>query len=98
MTAEERFERIEADLAGATAILRVVAASQERQGESLSQLTETITRYVDSADARMKRIEENLDGLLRRHPKGLRQSRRLDSSLASSSGALLKIILSCSSQ
>jgi len=33
--------------------------------ETVSQLTETVSRYVDIADGRMKRIEENLDGLIR---------------------------------
>jgi hypothetical protein len=65
MTAEERFERIETDLAGITGILRTVAEIQRRQAESLSQITESISRYVDHSDARLKRIEENLDGLIR---------------------------------
>jgi hypothetical protein len=65
MTPEARFQRIETDLAAVTATLRGVAESQQRQVESLSQLTATISRYVDSADGRMKRIEENLDGLIR---------------------------------
>jgi hypothetical protein len=65
MTAEERFERIETDLAGITGILRTVAEIQRRQAESLSQITESISRYVDHSDARLKRIEENLDRLIR---------------------------------
>ena len=65
MTPEQRFERIETDLAGATATLRVVAAAQERQAESLSALTQALSRFVDAADARMRRIEDNLDALIR---------------------------------
>ena len=31
----------------------------------MTTLTESVTRYTDAADARMRRIEENLDGLIR---------------------------------
>jgi len=65
MTIDERFERIETDLAGTTVILRKVAEIQQRQAESLSQITESIARYIDQSDVRMKRLEENLDGLIR---------------------------------
>jgi hypothetical protein len=65
MTPDERFERIESDLAGTTAILREVAQIQHRQAESLSQITESISKSIDQSDARMKRIEDNLDGLIR---------------------------------
>jgi hypothetical protein len=65
MTVEQRFERIEADLEGTTAILRVVAASQERHVAALSELTATISRYIDGNEARLKRLEDNLDGLIR---------------------------------
>ena len=71
MTPEQRIEHIEGELAGITAILRGVAEIQQRQ-TSMSQLTETISHLADSvtaqaaaADARMTRIEENLDGLIR---------------------------------
>jgi hypothetical protein len=72
MTNEERFERIETDLAGTTGILRKVAEIQERQAESLIQIAESLSKYIDQSDARtqewdgrMRRIEENLDGLIR---------------------------------
>ena len=65
MTTEERFERIETDLAGTTGILKIVAEIQHRQAESLIQITESISRYADDSNARMKRLEENLDGLIR---------------------------------
>jgi hypothetical protein len=38
MTTDERFERIETDLAGTAEILRTVAETQDRQAEKLSQL------------------------------------------------------------
>ena len=58
MTVEERFERIETALAGTVEAQRI-------QAESLSQLTQVLSRDVDAADSRMKRIEDNLDGLIR---------------------------------
>ncbi|MBZ5726448.1 MAG: hypothetical protein LAP87_15785 [Acidobacteriia bacterium] len=58
MTPEERFERIE------TALYGLVDAQRLGQ-QSLATLTESIARYADSADARMRRLEENLDGLIR---------------------------------
>jgi ABC-type transporter Mla subunit MlaD len=58
MTTEERFDRIERSLAGAV-------EAQRTQAESLIQLTQNIARFIDTADARMKRIEDNLDGLIR---------------------------------
>jgi predicted transcriptional regulator len=64
MTTDERFERIETNLAGVTAILRTVAENQARQSEALIQITECFSKF-DQSDARMKRIEENLDGLIR---------------------------------
>lgn len=58
MTVDQRFEIIERARTG-------VAQAQQMQADSLVQLTQTISRFVDTADARMKRIEENLDGLIR---------------------------------
>jgi len=51
MTAEERFEQIE--------------RGHELQQKNLAELTEAIASYAANADARMKRIEENLDALIR---------------------------------
>ena len=65
MTVEERFKRIEATLGTTATLLPTGADSQARTQETLSGLTESISRYVDAADARMKRLEENLDGLIR---------------------------------
>jgi septal ring factor EnvC (AmiA/AmiB activator) len=79
MTTEQRLERIETDLAATTATLRVQAESVNQLTGSVSQLTvsisqltgsvsqlaEVVSHYIDGADARMKRIEENLDGLIR---------------------------------
>ena len=65
MSAEESFERIETDLTAIAAALRGVAEAQRMNAETLSQLMKAIGAYADSADARMKRIEDNLDGLIR---------------------------------
>lgn len=58
MTSEERFERIESGLLG-------IVEAQRIHSETLSQLMQTVGRFVDSSDARMKRIEQNLDALIR---------------------------------
>ena len=65
MTAEERFERIEADLAVVAATQKGVAEAQRLHQETLGQLMQAIAAFVDSAEARMKRTEQNLDTLIR---------------------------------
>ena len=65
MTPEQRFANIEADLSVMASALRGMAEAQQRLTASISQLTETVSLYTDSADRRMTRIEENLDGLIR---------------------------------
>jgi hypothetical protein len=65
MTPEERFERIERTLIGLTDAQRGLVEAQRMQAETLSGLMQMIGSHVTSADARMKRIEENLDGLIR---------------------------------
>lgn len=54
----ERFERIEANLV-------MVVESQASLQQLISGLVQTVTHYVDASDARMKRMEENLDMLIR---------------------------------
>ena len=58
MTTEERFETIEKALTG-------VAQALQMQADSLIHLTRTVSQFNDAADARMRRIEDNLDGLIR---------------------------------
>jgi hypothetical protein len=79
MTTEERFERIENGFlrfqesmrivaeaqAGNQALLKTVLEMQSRNQETLGGLMESIDRCAVAADARMKRIEENLDALIR---------------------------------
>jgi len=46
-------------------LLKVLIEGQTRTDHSVNELAITVNRYVDAADARMRRIEENLDGLIR---------------------------------
>jgi hypothetical protein len=46
-------------------LIHVLIEGQIRTDKSLNTLAVSVTNYVDAADARMKRIEENLDGLIR---------------------------------
>jgi hypothetical protein len=69
MTPEERFELIETTLVSVAKNLdtfsKGMIEAQKQTTANLASLTESITRYVDASDARMKRMEENLDGLIR---------------------------------
>ncbi len=65
MTAEERFERIENGWLQIQTALKSVIDSQARTNETIGELAASIGHYVDAADARMRRLEENLDGLIR---------------------------------
>ena len=65
MTTEERLERIERGWFDIQQALKILIDTQARTNETLGGLTSSIAAYVDSADARMKRLEENLDGLIR---------------------------------
>ena len=44
---------------------KALSASQTRTTETIADLTATVSRYIDAADARMRRLEDNLDGLIR---------------------------------
>ena len=46
-------------------LFRILVEGQIRTDKSVNELAVTVMRYVDAADARMRRIEENLDGLIR---------------------------------
>ena len=79
MTSEQRFEHIETTLQATAETLKVLAEShvatqaataalvkaQTQTQEAIAGTAASIGKYVDAADARMKRIEENLDGLIR---------------------------------
>ena len=72
MTPEDRFQRIEGSLqALAESQLALQAAigglieAQTCNQDTLRVLTESVSQSVSAADARMTRIETNLDGLIR---------------------------------
>jgi len=46
-------------------LVRTLVEGQIRTDKSVNELAITVGRYVDAANARMLRIEENLDGLIR---------------------------------
>jgi hypothetical protein len=47
------------------ALIQVLIEGQIRTDKSVNELAVTVDQFVTAADARMKRIEENLDGLIR---------------------------------
>jgi ABC-type transporter Mla subunit MlaD len=55
---EEQFQEIQNGLAA-------LSRSSAMNSETLSQLNQTVNKIIDSSDARMKRIEPNLDALIR---------------------------------
>jgi hypothetical protein len=63
-TAEAQRSTAEAQRGNAEAMKGLIEAQTLTQ-KSLTGLNEAISRYVDSSDLRMKRLEENLDGLIR---------------------------------
>jgi hypothetical protein len=65
VTFEERFERIEADLQAAAATLKLTAADLQQTTEALGVLATAIGSYTEASNQRMKRMEENLDALIR---------------------------------
>ena len=46
---------------------RQIALSEQQTetSKSIASLAETVSKYVSASDARMVRLEENLDGLIR---------------------------------
>ena len=46
-------------------LFKLLLVEQRTTAKSIGDLAVTVDKYVASADARMKRIEENLDGLIR---------------------------------
>ncbi len=79
MNPDQRLERTEANLQAASETLLSLGVSQLRTDTALKAitdsqanlqtlltiLTQSANKYIDDADARMRRIEENLDGLTR---------------------------------
>lgn len=72
MTPAQRFQQIEVTIQAigesqlrTQAVIEAVARAQTSTQEALAGIAASISRYVDAADARMRRLDENLDGLIR---------------------------------
>lgn len=52
-------------ISGLAGLFAILAQSQTRVSERLSELSASISRYEDSAQASRRRLEENLDALIR---------------------------------
>jgi hypothetical protein len=65
MTPEERLERIENGWLEIQQTLKAVMQSQINTNEKIGSLIESIGQYVDAANARTSRLEDNLDALIR---------------------------------
>jgi hypothetical protein len=65
MTTEERFERIENGWLDIQQALKTTIDAQTRTNQTIASMAESIAHYAGAADARMRRLEENLDGLIR---------------------------------
>ena len=65
MTTEERLERIENGWLEIQHALKTVIQVQTNTTERIASLTESIGQYVDAAEARTRRLEDNLDALIR---------------------------------
>ena len=79
MTTEERFEHIDSTLQATADTLKTIAESQvatqaataslikaqAHTQEAIADMAASIGKYVDAAEARTKRLEENLDALIR---------------------------------
>jgi hypothetical protein len=65
MTAEQRLERIENGWLEIQQALKAVIQVQTNTNERIASLAESIGVYVGAADARTRRLEDNLDALIR---------------------------------
>jgi hypothetical protein len=65
MTAEDRLARIENGWLDIQQALKSIIQVQTSANERMAGLAESIGRYVDAADARTRRLEDNLDALIR---------------------------------
>ena len=65
MTTDERIERLENGWSEIQESLKALIALQGATQHTVSDLAAVIGSYTDAAESRMRRIEENLDGLIR---------------------------------
>lgn len=62
---EERLQRIEQGWLNIQASLKAVIDSQTRTNETIQSMTQSMINYAAALDARMTRLETNLDGPIR---------------------------------
>jgi hypothetical protein len=65
MTTEDRFEQIERDLAITAQTLKGLAQVHEMHQNTLGELIKTVNAFVEDSRVRTKRLEDNLDALIR---------------------------------
>ena len=65
MTTEERLEHIENGWLDIQQALKAVIQVQINTNQSLATIAESFGQYATAADARTRRLEENLDALIR---------------------------------
>jgi hypothetical protein len=65
MTTEERLERIENGWLDIQEALKLTIATGTRTNETIASMAQSVAHYADATDARMRRLEENLDRLIR---------------------------------
>jgi hypothetical protein len=62
---EERFQRIERNLEQITAATQGLIAQAQSNQQALAGLIASVNAYVDDSRERTKRLEDNLDALIR---------------------------------
>jgi hypothetical protein len=65
MTTEERLERIENGWLDIQQALKAVIQVQINTNERIGTIAESFGQFVDAANARTSRLEDNLDALIR---------------------------------
>ena len=65
MTTEERLENIENGWLDIQQALKTIIQVQINTNQNLATITESFGQFVDAANARTSRLEDNLDALIR---------------------------------
>jgi ornithine carbamoyltransferase len=65
MSLEEQLTAVATTLQAVVNAQLALTNAQTRTQETIADMAASIGKYVDAAEARTKRLEENLDGLIR---------------------------------
>ena len=65
MTTEDRLERIENGWLEIQQTLKAIIQVQANTNQTIATLAESVGQFADAANARLSRLEENLDALIR---------------------------------